>query len=90
MRARRIRYREVFEADPAREPGAEDIEATSKVGGYPGWLQGEAVPRCGTCRRPMRFLAQLGELDGQMNFGGGDGYLFCCPSEHQAKFLWQQ
>ena len=38
----------------------------------------------------MRFIAQLMEETAEVTFGGGDGYVFCCAKEHQAKFLWQQ
>jgi len=90
MKARRIDYTPHFEADPARNENPEDPEETSKVSGYPAWLQGDQTPKCSACKSPMRFVAQLGELDEAINFGGGDAFVFCCPEEHEAKFLWQQ
>ena len=38
----------------------------------------------------MRFVAQLLEESSDLNFGGGDGYVFCCGKEHEGAFLWQQ
>ncbi|MFT3774199.1 MAG: hypothetical protein QM820_53225 [Minicystis sp.] len=90
IKARKIAYRPAFEADPEANQNAEDVPAISKVGGYPSWLQGDDTPACETCEKPMRFVAQLNEIDDALNFGGGDGYLFCCSDEHAAKFLWQQ
>ena len=90
MKARRIDYTPVFELEPGADESAEDLEADSKVGGYPVWIQGDDTPTCATCKRPMRFVAQLGEVDPALNFGGGDAYVFCCAEEHEAKVLWQQ
>jgi hypothetical protein len=63
----------------------------SKVGGVPGWVNGEARPSC--CGKPMRFVAQLAALPFGLGFGdNGRGYVFRC---HDAacgtpfRFLWQ-
>ncbi len=85
----KIAYDVQTEDDPASDVG-EIPEAVSKVGGFPVWVQSEAVPACRRCKKPMRFVAQLLEETGQLNFGGGDGYVFCCQAEHHASFLWQQ
>ncbi|APR78489.1 Hypothetical protein A7982_03836 [Minicystis rosea] len=90
MSAQKIAYTAQFEPDPSADENAEDLEATSKVAGYPVWIQGVQTPLCAECHEPMRFVAQIQEDDEALNFGGGDGYLFCCPDEHGAKFLWQQ
>ncbi len=82
-------YKTRVEQSPETED-VEPIEAESKVGGFPVWVQSEQVPACDKCEKPMRFVAQLMEPTSEVNFGGGDGYVFCCKKEHQAKFLWQQ
>ena len=88
LRARQIIYRETFEEDPENE-NPELPPATSKVGGYPGWIQFAATPECSECGKLMTFAAQLGELDDDLNFAGGDSYVFYCPDEHEGRFLWQ-
>lgn len=89
MKARKIAYKARFEIDPVAEENAEGPEDTSKVGGYPAWIQGDDTPACEACGGPMSFVAQLDQrLDKALNFGGGAGYLFTCP--HEAKFLWQK
>ncbi|MDC0668652.1 WGR domain-containing protein [Nannocystis radixulma] len=88
MRARKLTYREVFEADPEKNENVDDIEVVDKVGGYPGWYQFEDTPACGKCKKPMRFVAQL-EEEHMTGGGSSEGYLFCCPDEHQATFFWQ-
>ncbi len=61
--------------------------------GIPSWVQGEEVPNCDTCNKPMRFVAQLEEgpdWKTGMNFGGGGcAYLFDCICDLSGKFLWQ-
>ncbi|MDC3958181.1 WGR domain-containing protein [Polyangium jinanense] len=88
MRARKLTYREVFEADPEKNENVDDIEVADKVGGYPGWYQFENTPKCDKCRKEMRFVAQLQE-EHMTGGGSSEGYLFCCLDEHQAKFFWQ-
>jgi hypothetical protein len=80
--------RERFEEDPESNENPEDVEATSKVGGYPGWLQSADVPACGVCEKEMVFVPQIGELDQNLNFAGGDSYVFRCAEEHEAKLIW--
>jgi hypothetical protein len=49
----------------------------SKVGGVPGWLNGDATPEC--CEAPMRFVAQLAAMPFGLNLGdNGRAYLFRC------------
>lgn len=62
----------------------------SKVGGVPGWLNGEATPTC--CDAPMRFVAQLSAMPYGLSFGdNGRGYLFRCARacEQPFRFLTQ-
>lgn len=68
----------------------------SKAGGRVQWLQGEEDPSCPTCRKPMRFVAQVSAengvaaLDRWMNFGdAGVSYLFVCDAHGAARWLWQ-
>lgn len=89
VRGGKIAYEEQVELDPASDDGA-PLEAVSKVGGYPVWVQSPDVPACTKCKKPMRFVAQLLEESSDLNFGGGDGYVFCCGKEHEGAFLWQQ
>ncbi|MDY7230160.1 hypothetical protein [Hyalangium rubrum] len=61
-----------------------------KVGGYPGWLQSAEPQKCRKCHKPMRFVAQLNDQEGELNFGDASvGYLFVCPAEHEGRFHWQ-
>ncbi len=61
--------------------------------GEPSWIQGEEVPDCDICKKPMRFVAQLEQgpdWETEMNFGGGGcAYLFDCQCSKSAKFLFQ-
>jgi len=85
--------------DEAREKWASSSgESTRQVlgqlGEHPAWIQGEEVPCCDSCSRPMSFVAQLEEgpdWKTAMNFGGGGcAYVYRCNCEtHQAKMLWQ-
>ncbi|RJS18766.1 hypothetical protein DRW03_24190 [Corallococcus sp. H22C18031201] len=62
----------------------------SKVGGVPGWLNGDAAPMC--CEEPMRFVAQLSAMPFGLEFGdAGRGYLFRCTQacEQPFRFLTQ-
>lgn len=89
LKSYKISYAPIFEADRDANENEEDPKALSKLGGYPVWLQGETPPTCSTCAVEMTFAGQLREVVDKMNFAGGDGYLFYCPDEHGAKFLWQ-
>jgi hypothetical protein len=61
-----------------------------KVAGSPDWVQAPEAPVCQTCQLPMAFVAQFSdELDEHLNFGSGIGYVFACPDEHEARFLFQ-
>jgi hypothetical protein len=65
-------------------------EIDDKVGGPPDWLQSPETPACQVCGRPMWLIAQFSDsLDPGLNFGSGVGYVFTCPDEHDARFLWQ-
>jgi hypothetical protein len=63
----------------------------SKVGGVPGWVNGEATPEC--CGERMRFVAQLSAMPFGLDFGdAGRGYLFRCARGgcgQPFRFLWQ-
>jgi predicted DNA-binding WGR domain protein len=88
-KARVLSYREVFEVDCELEPNAQSPETCDKVGGYPAWIQGNAAPECRSCKKPMRFVAQLNEHD--LNFtGGGIAYVFVCEEEHEGALLMQR
>jgi hypothetical protein len=64
--------------------------ALGLVGGQPDWIQNDETPACPLCGALMRFVAQLVEGPGEMNFGGGGcGYAFVCDHCRQAAFLWQ-
>lgn len=84
--------------DEARRQWARDNNVSlrqvlGKMFGAPSWLQGDETPRCDTCQKPMRFVAQLEQgpdSQDEMNFGGGGcAYLFDCVCDSSAKFLWQ-
>jgi hypothetical protein len=61
-----------------------------KVAGTPDWLQSDETPVCRECRQTMNFVAQFSDsLDKLLNFGSGIAYVFVCPDEHDARFLWQ-
>ena len=79
-----------LELDPAKEPVEPEGPGGSKVGGFPTWVQDPEIPVCNTCKKPMRFVAQLDHGDTGMNFGDvGIGYVFACADEHAGKFLSQ-
>jgi hypothetical protein len=73
-------------------PRAEnDYRIRDKVGGHPDWVQADETPTCKTCQARMRLVAQFSDsLDSRLNFGMGVGYVFVCPDEHDARFLWQR
>ncbi|MBK6461197.1 MAG: WGR domain-containing protein [Myxococcales bacterium] len=82
-------YRDIFEVDAELEPDAAGPETCDKIGGYPGYRQGDEVPTCPTCEAPMGFVAQLNEHD--LNFtGGGMAYIFLCREEHSAALFMQR
>lgn len=90
LKKRAIAWKEGFEKDPEVEPDAE-IPITTKVGGYPGWIQSEESVTCPQCEAAMTLRAQLdGSLDHDLNFGDtGTAFVLVCPDEHAAAFLWQ-
>ena len=92
LRAKRFAYKETFELDPETEnPEDGGYSIHSKLAGYPDWVQRDESIPCATCKKPMKFRAQLSDgLDPAMNFGFGVGYLFTCESEHAAAFMWQR
>lgn len=79
-----------FSAKPDSEPGGSAKRRPvlgSKLGGFPSWIQDEAVPTCAACKGPMTFALQLDDTCGA-NFGDdGLGYVFTCP--HGGKLLSQ-
>ncbi len=67
-------------------------EVLGQVSGEPSWIQGDEIPTCNECNKPMKFVAQLEQgpdWKTEMNFGGGVAYLFHCDCIGSAKFLWQ-
>lgn len=72
---------------PTEEP------VLGRLGGEPGWLQGDETPDCPSCALRMAFTAELEEGDDfatSANFGGGGrGYVFSCRPCGEAAFLWQ-
>jgi hypothetical protein len=83
--------------DDAREEWAESSgrpieEVLGQLGGAPEWIQNDETPTCGTCGKPMTFVAQFEEgPDHQysINFGSGCGYAFACGTCRDAAFCWQ-
>ncbi|APR88594.1 hypothetical protein A7982_13943 [Minicystis rosea] len=74
------------------EPGGDDDDerATSKVGGFPVWVQDDATPSCDVCGDTMAFALQVDDEVAAQNFGdSGSGYVFVCPRECSAKFSSQ-
>jgi predicted DNA-binding WGR domain protein len=68
----------------------DDSSPPSKLGGFPGWLQGEERPLCEVCSDPMAFALQIDAAEAGHNLGdGGRGYVFVCPRECCARFLSQ-
>lgn len=57
------------------------------VGGYPRWVQGEAVNKCSTCGEELQFLAQIDSEDSAGIMWGDVGlvYLFQC-NNHPDEF----
>lgn len=77
----------------AKSTGESPRKVLGGLGGEPSWLQGEEVPACPSCERPMDFAAHLEEgqdhVD-EVNFGGGGcGYAFLCRPCAEAAFVWQ-
>lgn len=62
--------------------------ALSHLGGEPQFIQDGEGAACRYCGAEQRFVAQLdSSLNPELPFGdGGRGYLFICPSEHEAAF----
>ena len=77
----------------AENNGVSPRQVLGQIYGNPSWIQGDETPTCDTCKKPMRFVAQLEEgpdWETEMNFGGGGcAYLFDCSCDFSAKFLWQ-
>jgi hypothetical protein len=86
----RIWYEPVFEPDPDANDNVDDPPAVGKVGGYPGWLQGDDTPNCADCQQEMRFVAQIPEVNEALRLFGGEWFLFCCPDEHTTALLAQR
>jgi hypothetical protein len=59
---------------------AQEEAPESKVGGVPGWVNGDAMLQC--CGEPARFVAQLSAMPFGLDFGdSGRGYLFRCQRQ---------
>ncbi len=85
LKRRRLAYR------PETQLPQDDYRVLDKVGGKPDWLQTDQTPKCRECKSKMNFVAQFSDsLDPWLNFGIGIGYVFVCPHEHDARFLWQR
>jgi hypothetical protein len=58
----------------------EEHKLVEKLGGWPSWIQGEEVPKCQQCRKPMVFVYQR-------IFGGdGDTYFIFHCKDHPEKW----
>ncbi len=83
--------------DDAREEWAETSgrpieEVLGQLGGEPEWIQNDETPTCGSCGKPMTFVAQFEEgpdHETSINFGSGCGYAFACGQCRDAAFCWQ-
>lgn len=64
---------------------------STKIGGYPRWLQGTQYPRCSRTRFPCGFIAQIDSSDRFVDFGdAGVGYVFQSPAYADLMtMLWQ-
>jgi hypothetical protein len=70
--------------------GSWAIEDAIIVGGEPELIQGPHEPKCETCRQPMRFLLQFGDVtDGNELGDCGIGYVYGCDAhpEHCQAFV---
>ncbi|MEU1623022.1 hypothetical protein ABZ479_37720 [Streptomyces sp. NPDC005722] len=78
---------------PVPAGGGAPERALGRLGGEPGWIQGDETPHCPSCTATMTFTAQLEEGTDHTtsaNFGGGGrGYVFTCRPCGEAAFLWQ-
>ena len=77
----------------ASDHGVSPREVLGQLGGIPFWIQGEEIPSCDGCKKPMSFVAQLEQgpkYETDMNFGGGCAYVFRCTcAKGGAKMWWQ-
>jgi hypothetical protein len=63
LRAYRIRFERVPEGEHAYPPGRENLGLRSKLGGEPGWVQGNETPACSKCGEPMSFVGQIDSIE---------------------------
>ncbi|MEU0275778.1 hypothetical protein [Streptomyces sp. NPDC006307] len=76
---------------PADTPTAEPV--LGRLGGEPGWLQGDETPGCPSCSTPMTFTAELEEgpdFETSANFGGASATSSTAAPVNGAAFLWQR
>jgi hypothetical protein len=61
------------------------------AGGKPDWVQEDDTPKCSSCKKTMRFVAQFGDagLDDLVVGDAGQAYVFACQACRKAKFFWQ-
>jgi hypothetical protein len=96
---RPVSFRPFTDVDPDHldevdtTPG-EELAHSSKVGGYPRFIQGDEAGkrlRCGQCKARLRFAAQLSsDLFGGSRFGDvGRLYIYICPKGHQGRGILQ-
>ena len=82
-----VELRELMDSDPDKHDDYIEKMIVSKIGGNPGFLQGEQLPIDGN----WKFLCQLDEEDIPVgvNFGCGVAYAFIDSEGTYGKFLWQ-
>ena len=94
VRLETVEATDYFEACQGWDEGS-GCHAVGQQGAKPAWLQSPEVPRCGECKKPRKFVAQLvtgGAFEAKsMEFGGdGDAYVFRCTcGRGSAKLCWQ-
>jgi hypothetical protein len=65
-------------------------EGSSQIGGYPGWVQDAAYPKCPECGQTMKFIGQLATDDFMGQPAEGTTFCLICPQYHIAATVYQQ
>jgi len=78
------------EALPGFEWAAPEVGGRHRLGGAPGWLQGDATPVCRECGEPMTFYGQLDSINDDIVLAdAGLVYVFVCFNDFQAQAIVQ-